>query len=520
MRTRRIFLSALAEIIPYIILGIIGFIKVRIIIDYLGSDLHGYFQFINQLISYLFLIEAGFGAAVIYKLYKPFADKNKAGIEAVFNGARKIFRYIGLAILGLILIAIFGIPFVFNIGTAHLWDVMLSFTIISVAYLICYFGKRNAYYAMFCAAQKKYVYSIVFNVLKILCDIFIIISAIFIPHLLGIAIVIMIVKIIEEIAIRIYGRKHFPFLGQTKEVDTSAFAMTKDLVWHQVGFMVSNNSAIIVLMFFMNPFVVSIYATYNFIARFLNEFTTRINNIVSYSFGNMFAKEEKDKRGYLIYDEYFILSVFMAMIIALTFVLSIRPFVGIWIGNVDYYISYLAVMLFGFNLFIWTIYSPLVAVINANGLFKESKHVVFITAFINVSLSIFFVSQVQHLGVNAAIVGVLLATALANLVNLILRIRVVKKYVFEKASSLMTLFEYGSYAVMFVGLCIGFKFIETKLFGLNDHLITIIASIGLLFIVICIFTFIVLLITKGNTKELIKRVMMLLKKRSQKQEAA
>lgn len=511
MRSKKVLLNSLAETIPYIILGIIGFVKVRIIIDNLGSDLNGYYQFINQVISYLFLIEAGFGGAVIYKLYKPFANADSKTIETIFNGARKIFRYIGLAILGLIITVTFVLPPLFNIADKFVFEVMISFLIISLSYLIAYFGKENAYYAMFCADQKKYVYSLTFNSLKILCDILIVIVAIYFKSLMAIAIVILIIKIIEELIIRMFAKYHFPFLGQTKEEDTSSFNMTKDLVWHQLSFMVSNNTDVVVLMFFMNPVVVSIYTSYNFIARFLNEFTTRINNVVSYSFGNMFAKKENKKRLYQVNDEYFILSAFIALVISVTFVLGIRPFVGIWINNVDYYVKYFAVMLFGLNLFLWTIYSPLVAVINAKGMYKESKYIVLLSAAINVILSVSLVYIVKDQGPSVAISAILLATVVANIINIALRLKLVIKKVFPDLNYVNVLFEYGTYTFIFVESCVAFKFVENYLFNVNGIFNIVISILGL-FIIVCLFSAIVVYFTKHNSKLLLNRIYNMLKR--------
>lgn len=509
MRSKKVMLNSLAEIIPYIILGIIGFIKVRVIIDNLGSELNGYYQFINQVISYVFLIEAGFASAVIYKLYKPFAESNETAIEAIFNGARKIFRNIGFIIVSLILVLTFILPPVFNIADKFVWEVMIGFLIISLTYLIPYFGKGNAYYAMFCADQKKYVYSLTFNTLKIICDIAIIFVAMWFQSLIIIAVVILIIKIIEEISIRIMSKIHFPFMGKTNKEDTTSFSMTKDLVWHQLSFMVSNNTDVVVLLLFVNPIVVSIYTTYNFIARFLNEFTTRINNVVSYSFGNMFAQKKHKKKMYQINEEYFIFSAFIAMVIGLTFVLAIRPFVGIWIGNVDYYVQYFAIILFGLNLFLWTIYNPLVAVINAKGLYKSSKYIVLLSAGINVFLTIIFVYIFKGNGPSMTISAVLMATVVANLVNIALRLKLVIKQVFPDLKYKNILFEYLAYTIIFVETTVAFKFIEDYLFKI-DNILNIIGAIIILFGAVCLFSFIILFVTKHNSKLLLIRIHTLL----------
>lgn len=77
MRTKKIALNMICDIVPYLLIGIVGLIKVNYLITYLGDANNGYYQFINQIISYVFLAQAGFCEAVIYSLYKPFAEKTK-----------------------------------------------------------------------------------------------------------------------------------------------------------------------------------------------------------------------------------------------------------------------------------------------------------------------------------------------------------------------------------------------------------------------------------------------------------
>ena len=92
MRTKKIFLNMICDILPYLLIGVVGIIKMDVLIKYIGDVGNGYYQTINQIISYVFLAQAGFSDAVIYSLYKPFAEKNKDDINAIYGGARKVFR--------------------------------------------------------------------------------------------------------------------------------------------------------------------------------------------------------------------------------------------------------------------------------------------------------------------------------------------------------------------------------------------------------------------------------------------
>ena len=119
-----------------------------VLIKYIGDVGNGYYQTINQIISYVFLAQAGFSDAVIYSLYKPFAEKNKDDINAIYGGARKVFRIIGFIILGIIFLVTLGLHLFYNFEEGYKVSALICFFIISTSYLISYFGKGQTYMAV------------------------------------------------------------------------------------------------------------------------------------------------------------------------------------------------------------------------------------------------------------------------------------------------------------------------------------------------------------------------------------
>ena len=99
---------------PYLLIGVVGLIKVNYLIKYIGDVGNGYYQFITQLISYVFLAQAGFSEAVTYSLYKPFAEKNKNNVNRIYSGARYIYKIIGSIILGIIFLVSLGLFIYYN----------------------------------------------------------------------------------------------------------------------------------------------------------------------------------------------------------------------------------------------------------------------------------------------------------------------------------------------------------------------------------------------------------------------
>ena len=475
------------------------------LINYIGDVGNGYYQTINQIISYVFLAQAGFSDAVIYSLYKPFAEKNKDDINAIYGGARKVFKIIGLIILGIIFIVTVGLYLFYHFEEGYRISALICFFIISTSYLISYFGRGQTYSAVLSAAQEKYVYSLIFNSVKLLCDILIVVVTIKFRTLESIAIVILTMKILEEIICRIVVKRKYPDLHEIARKDTSMVKMTKDLAWTQVGYLVLNNIDALLLMAFNGPIMVSIYTTYNYILRFLGEVASRVELSTVYSFGNVFAKKE-DKRVHSLYKEFLMLFILIAFSMCLTFMIGIRGFVSVWVGKENYILSYITVFLFTTTLFLNILYYPLVALINADGLFKDNKKHIFICAVINLVLSVILI---QFMGIN----GILLGTAIAFLTNIFLKSRTVTLKIFKDKNLFNTLKDFIIVVIVYILLSLLLLPVEYYFLNTSTSIITTVIKLGIIFILIIGLTTSILYFISDDAKNLFRRILNMIKRK-------
>ena len=503
MRTKKIALNILCDILPYILIGIVGLIKVNFLIKYIGDVGNGYYQVINQIISYVFLAQAGFGDAVIYALYKPFAEKNKHDINAIYSGARKVFKIIGLVILGLIILVSGALYLFYGFEEGFRNSAIICFAIIASSYLISYFGKTQTYMTVLSAAQEKYIFSMVFNSVKLACDIAIVYVTYRFQTLEAIAITILIAKIIEEIIMRIVVSRKYKWLKEIDEKNTSMVGMMKDLIWVQIGFLMLNNIDSILLMGFVGPVVVSIYTSYNFVLRYLNEVASRVELGAVYSFGNVFAQKE-DEKVFPLFKEFLMLFIILGFGMSLTFLLGIRSFVTVWINEANYILDYLTIVFFSLSLFLNIIYYPLLALVNANGLFKNNKRHTFICAFTNLILSIILIIP---FGMN----GILLATAFAFLINIFLKTRLISIKVLETIKHSTLIKYYVISIVCYILAAILLYKPEMIILSNTTGLLSCIIMLLVVFIVITLLIFSILYLFNEDTRKLFDRIIGLLK---------
>ena len=505
MRTKKVFLNMICDIIPYLIIGIVGLIKVRFLIRYIGDVGNGYYQTINQIITYVFLAQIGFGDAVIFSLYKYFSNDDKKNINRIYSGSRIIFKRIGFVILSIIMLVSLLLYLFYGFEDGYRNTSIIAFIIISCSYLIAYFGCGQTYLAILSASENKYIYSIVFNSIKLLCDIGIIVSCYLFKSLESIAITILIAKIIEEIVIRIVMKHKFPWLHKVKNENTKMFSMTKDLASIQIGNLILNNVDSIILVSFLGPVMVSIYSSYVFITRYLNEICAKIELAVVNSFGNIFAKGDNDKV-YPLFKELLIIFIILVFSIGITFSLGIRSFINLWIGKENYILEYNTVILFSLISLLYILSLPLLSLINSKGLFKDNKNIIFISAITNIIISIILINIY---GLN----GLLLGTVIAFLVNVILKIRVIENKVLNNIKHNNLYFIYFIIITLLISILYFIKPIELMLFYRLNNIFSIILVLGIMFISLILIVFGILCLFSNSANILYKRIKDIIKRK-------
>lgn len=506
MRTKEAIKGSIFEIIPTIIIAIIGFIKTKVFISYLGSDMNGYFQFINQFISYLFLAEAGFATAITYKLYKPVAEKDVKKTSQLFYGGLKIFRKIALIIsAGILILTVLFVAFLKENYTLKL-IIIISFILISASNVISYFFYSKMYQAMFASRQEGYKASLITNITKIISEIIIIIVTIFKSSLLLIAIIMFLSKVIEEIVFKYICNNKFKLENTKKEdYDTSAYKMTKDLIASQIGYLAFNNIDILIIMFTksLGAVSVSIYSTYNYIQKFVFSLIAKVSVIVMNLLGNIFVKDDKDRRKQ-IFNEYLTFDLIIATICGICFFIGARAFVNIWIGEKEYLLSIITISAFSYNLFLSICMEPLTGLISANGLFKDSKYYTIISSFVNLTLSIIF-------SLILGITGILLATALSYMLDIFFRSILVKRKVFSEEKKYKVYSKFIIATIIFSSMILLCIKLEQIFFSLCTSYFKFALYIILAFILTTIITIIIYRIIFKTTKDLIIRFERLVK---------
>ncbi|MDD4036125.1 MAG: polysaccharide biosynthesis C-terminal domain-containing protein [Bacilli bacterium] len=455
MRTKMLLKASIIEVLPVLLIAFLGIIKIDVFISYIGSDMNGYYQFIIQIISYLFLVEAGLGSAVTFQMYKPFASNDMKRVGEIYKGSLKIFRKIGIIILIMIILFSIAFRFIFNTTISNYIIITASFICISVSYTISFFFGSKSVISLFSSNQKKYIPATVSNIFKILLEIITIVTILIFKSLIAVAIVTLVLKIFEEIVMNLLVKRIYKLNLNSLAADTSALKFTKHLVWHQFGYVVFNNVDSTILMWSQGPVIVSIYSVYNYIIKFLLMLFEKISSTALHILGDVFAKE-KEGKSLKIYNDYLFFCFILALVLSLSFLIGARSFItNVWIKNGEYLIDVYTITLFALTIFMNIIFSPLTAITTANGLFKESKYYTTISSFVNLILSVI---MVKYFGIS----GVLLATNVAYVIDIVLRLKLIENHIFSCTNFWYYARRYLLYILTFIFSALIVLFFETK----------------------------------------------------------
>lgn len=502
MRTKRSVYNFITSYIPYIILVVLGFVKIKFFINYLGQDLYALNQLYNNVFAYFTIAEAGVGLTFIYHLYKLLAEKDYDAVNAIYSGTKILFRRTGMIVLTMGFILSFGIPFLINDNPFSNIYLQMTFMLFVIKNSVDYFMCAPRYLAH--AEHRAYKINITFFLFRII-EVIIEVGLI----MLGVNYIILLipgifVRLIQNIYVNRKVFKLYPWLEEVTEKDYSTMKDIKHMLVHRIVELISNNIDIVILSTFMNSKAVSIYATYQYLTKYAMDTASQIFNSMRDGLGNVLQTENKEKIKEVI-DEVFVIFSYIASLVVIVFYFILNDFVTIWVGS-KYVISHLGFVLFLTILFYSITIRSLTIVRTAMGLFKETKIMAAIEAGINLVLSLIFC---HYWGIEGVLIATVIAFILTNfwyypyVIYKKLFDKGITEYMFKIFSNLLIVI-----ALIYVGLHL---YPAVNLLIFNNKLADWFISSLVFGVVITIFLTMIYIISYGEFRRIVIRGLKLIK---------
>jgi len=388
--------------IMYIITILVGFIAQAIFIKTLGNLYLGLNGLFGNIISILAIVELGFGAAIIYNLYRPLAENDQETIKSIMKYYQKIYRVIAVIvfILGLCIF-----PFLTTIVgkiaiPESIYFIFFLYLIDTVAsYFLSY--KRSIFYA----DQKTYVINIIHIGYLILMNSLQIFVLLRYKNFIAYLVIKILFRIIENLVITILANKKYRYLIE-KNIQPLNFLIRNDIIekvkglfFHQIGsaLVLGTDNIIIAMTRSLGIITVGVYSNYNMIIVAVNSLFSQVFISITATVGNLLI-ENKPAQSYKVYKNMLLLNSWLFTFVAASVLCMIEPFITLWIGA-SYILPKFVLIVLVINLYLYGMRSTCSTFKNAAGIFYEDRFVPIVELLLKIIFSLLFVKYFGLAGI-------------------------------------------------------------------------------------------------------------------------
>lgn len=489
MRTKNSVKNVLSNVILNLVIGILGFIKVKVFVNGLSEDIYSLNQLFYQIFSYIAITDLGVGLIINKNLYDAFAKDDKEKINKIYSTSRRFYRFIGLFMITISVILCFFIKYLTKAHVSITY-LKLIFLIFMVRNIIDYFYVSPRFVLE--ANQKMYKLNHFIRGIKILEIVIEIVLVLLKVNYIFILIPGIIITIIVNVFVNKKIFKEYPWLKNEKIFDVSYIRGTKDIIWQLIASLLNSNTDIILISTFINPVAVIIYTSYTYITKFIKDTINIVSSAITPSFANLIIKD--NDKSYKIFDELDTGFEFIASFVYIMLFCFLTSLIKFWVGE-QYTVNIFTLFLFCLSLYQLISERAVIMTINAKGLFKEIKVATVMEAIINLCISLFLVNRV-------GISGVLLGTVISKIITLIYNPICIKKHI-----GMNNVYNYYFKRI----LCLIYTCVITLIFTLIHLNIKTIISWILFVIVYAILVFIVLFILYYVTFKSFRNILLRIK---------
>lgn len=437
---------------------ILPFITQTLILYILGEQYQGLNGLFTSVLSILNLSELGFSYAVIFVLYKPIAENNKELICAIMAYLRKIYRYVGAAIL---IIGLALMPFLRSLINGSvpndvniyvLYAIYLANSVVS--YLL--FAYKTA---LITAMQRTDILNVITMIVKTVMQILQIVTLLIFHNYYWFVALLPVFTIINNLLTEYVSHRTFPDITPKGEIPDSIkkelIKQVKGIFVGKVGDAARNGADNIIISALIGLTAVAVYNNYYYIYQAVYAVSLVIANSMGASVGNSVASETKEKNYADLCKFTFIYSWFTGWC-TICMLCLYQDFMIIWMhGNTMLMLPDYDMILFCIYFYAITMNNIRNQYVNGSGLFWEIRVSNILEAASNIVLNLL-------LGYLLGITGVIIATLITIIVfNYIARTNIL----FDKY----------------------FKITPTKFYMQNLLYIGVTTSVGTLTYLICSF---------------------------------
>lgn len=403
-----------SQLLYQMLVFLFGLITPRLVIVNLGSESNGLLGSINQALVYLSLLEGGVGLTVSKSMYGPVAQDNRYEVNGILSAAHGFFSRVGVFYLvGIVAIAII---FPFTIRTTLSPLVVMVVVLLTALPGAINFFLLQHYRILISVSGRNYVITRLTTVTYIASSVAKIALLLSGFGLIAVQTLYFLIQFIHTVYILWYVKKTWPWLDLSAMPLKDRIGSRTSVFIHQIAGYVFSSTDMLILTYFCNLKVTSVYAVYTMICTAVNGLSSIFINSFTFFMGQKFNSDIKEYRK--MHSIYETCNMVIGFILIFVLYQCLTPFMTIYtrnISDIQYVDLWLPVLFSAVYLLQAGRYSSQ-KVIEFAGEFKNTQPHALCEAIINLTVSIFSV-------IRFGIYGVLFGTIAALLVRNVLMIR-------------------------------------------------------------------------------------------------
>lgn len=390
----------------------LAFLTKTVFVQCLGASYVGLQGFLENVVGLLNIAELGLGTAIVYSLYKTLADEDCEKTAAIMHLYRKLYYYIGVAVIFISLIVASFVPFfVENIDEFPDFRMLYVLYVCDTLLAYWFFSYRNA---ILQADQKNY-----------LCK-FILFSSQFVASFAQIAVLyffhsflaFMVISILSKMGGNLYLKRitdrMYPYLlmetyPEVSQEEREAIKKNvRAIVIYNGGAQLNCFIDTMLISYFVDIVAVGIWSNYRLIFTAVSALNTTLFSAFTASLGNLYIKDSPEKNE-LVFRCLDMLNFAIAGVWGIVTCTTLGDFIEIWIGK-EYLFPQSVHFLLIFDFFTSLLGTVVLQFRNACGLFDKGKYRPLLGGLLNAGVSI---ALAQRLGICGVIIGTLINRYLA-----------------------------------------------------------------------------------------------------------
>lgn len=336
-RTKRTLQNTRMAIVLFLVQIAVGFYSRKIFLDYLGAEVLGLNTTLGNILSFMNLAELGIGIAMATSLYKPIHEEDRETICEIISVQGWLYRRVALLILGVGVVVMALLPFIFPHTECGLFYVYSSFAVFLFGTLTSYWW--NYRQVLISADQKNYklqpwmhVVRYAVMVVQIIC------LQVLNWGIWGWLFWTFVGNVVTVFVINAVLMKEYPWLHQSRLKGRELLrkyhhliVMTKQLFVHKLATFVLEQTTPLVIYTYVSLSMVTYYANYMIIVGYVATSVGVVFAGMSASIGSLVAENHR-QHTLEVFWELLSSRLWIAALACYAIYLFVTPFIKLWIG--------------------------------------------------------------------------------------------------------------------------------------------------------------------------------------------